>query len=65
MAELVPDPVFRRLPRCAHGVCDPGNAPDGYESDCGEPAEWEVRFPDGVMLVCDRHAREIEEANRA
>jgi hypothetical protein len=61
-----PAPAFRRLPRCRYGVYDPGRPEDGYESDCGEPAAWEVIYPGAVPFpLCDRHARELEETHDA
>jgi hypothetical protein len=64
----VPDLTFRKLPRCQYGVYDPGRGEDGYESNCGEPAAYEVTFGDGISLplyVCDLHARALEEAEGA
>jgi hypothetical protein len=61
------EPRFRKLPRCRYGVYSPSSAPDGYQADCGEPAEYEITWDDGAppLLACELHARAVEDAGGA
>lgn len=52
-----------KIKRCQFGIPDETACEDGYISDCGEPAEWSVKYPgeNAPFYVCEKHCIEIEE----